>query len=59
MNTFTIYHLKKLVIEDIHQIKIQIDPIEDLKETKISTQNAFGKILDQYAKLIQHFQIEY
>tara|TARA_B100000287_G_scaffold150383_1_gene142148 strand:+ start:45 stop:2324 length:2280 start_codon:yes stop_codon:yes gene_type:complete len=35
--------------------KIQIDPIEDLKETKISTQNAFGKILDQYAKLDSEF----
>ena len=30
--------------------KINLDDIVVIKETKISTQNAFGKILDQYAK---------
>ena len=30
--------------------KINLDDIVAIKETKISTQNAFGKILDQYAK---------
>ena len=35
--------------------KLNIDKIEDLKETKISTQNAFGKILDQYAQIDSEF----
>ena len=48
-------HLKNLPFQKVKQRrykskKINLDDIVAIKETKISTQNAFGKILDQYAK---------
>ena len=48
-------HLKNLPFQQakhrrFKSKKINLDDIVVIKETKISTQNAFGKILDQYAK---------
>ena len=48
-------HLKNLPFQKakhrrLKSKKINLDDIVVIKETKISTQNAFGKILDQYAK---------
>ena len=35
--------------------KIYVDKLKPLNETKSSTQNAFGKILDQYSRLNSEF----
>jgi len=54
-NLYIDTHLKNLPFQKVKQRrykskKINLDDIVAIKETKISTQNAFGKILDQYAK---------
>ena len=42
-NILIIYHLEKAGHRKYSSKKINIDKIENLKELKISTQNAFGK----------------